>query len=304
MHDDNDPDVRMIMQRSRLYMIGQRAEAKFEDFGLIADTAKVAATYAVPGIGRSTFSVDFGAMMQRQGIAERSMDLELGAKLFRARVLDEAGETTNRIIGWFTTEKTLYDKWRGHPEIGGLDDYRAFATYQLLYVGMSQEQYSFARLVGGAHEARVRILSNETPLAPGARVTDEVFLFFFEVEPLRITVVERDSEIDGMFSGTIPRGPIIADAEKAFTRIVQSSYNAIRYNRYPRGEDGLYGEGLDGYGYVIDEDLTFTTETATIRGRRGVLEPPDKKDADMIFVEGDSVNLVRAEDLGDGSERS
>lgn len=201
------------------------------------------------------------------------------------------------MLDWFTTEKILFNRWRGHPALRGLDDYRRCATYELLYVGISREEDSFTRLVDRAHEKRVRILSNESPLASGARITDETMLFFFDVDPIRIHTLNTASDagdLEEFLNPTFNKNRIIADAEKAFTNVLQTRYNTIKYANYPRGLDGLHVEGLDRYGYIIDEDLTFRTATTTIRGCHNALvhtdDPPD-----MIFIANGAVTIVRAD---------
>lgn len=293
-----EADVWERLRKSNLYMIGRRAEAKYEAFAADPKTGKASARYVIPGIVDSPFEIDFRALAARRKCTG-PLDIELGAKLIRAWTLD-ANDQHDDVLDWFTTEKILFNKWRAHPELHGLDDYRKAATYELLYVGISKEDDSFTRLVERAHEKRIRILSNESPIAEGARVTDEVVLFFFAIEPLRIHVLEDatdEAELREMLSPTFPEKRMIADAEKAFTNVLQTQYNTVRYANYPRGGDGLYSEGLDSYGYVIGEDLTFRTTTTNIRGCHKALEPASSQPTDMIFIEGDKVTLVRSDDI-------
>jgi hypothetical protein len=298
LRTSEDAELWERLRRSNLYMIAQRAEAKYEDFAGDAETWKASGRYVIPGTANSPFEIDFRALAARRKV-EGSIDLEMGPKMIRAWTVDEAGEHDD-VLDWFTTEKILFNKWREHPELHGLDEYRACATYELLYVGISLEDDSFTRLVERAHEKRVRILSNETPLAAGSRVTDETVLFFFDVEPLRIHVLENaedEAEIEEMFNPTLDKKRMVADAEKAFTNVLQTKYNTIRYAKYPRGEDGLHGEGLDRYGYVIDEDITFKTAKTTIRGCHKALERDAVEAVDMIFISEDTVTLVRSDEV-------
>lgn len=298
LRESDEDGVWERLRQSNLYMIGRRAEAKYEDLAADPETWKASARYVVPDVADSAFEIDFGALAARRKYVG-ALDLELGPKLIRAWTLDTHGEHDD-VLDWFTTEKILFNRGRGHPELHGLDDYRKCATYELLYVGISLEDDSFTRLVERAHEKRVRILSNESPIADGSRVTDEIVLFFFAVEPLRIHVLEDaedDAELEEMFNPTIDNKRIVADAEKAFTNVLQTKYNIIRYAKYPRGGDGLHGEGLDRYGYVIDEDLTFQTATTSIRGCHKALERDAIEAVDMIFISGDNVTLVRSDDV-------
>jgi hypothetical protein len=128
-------------------------------------------------------------------------------------------------------------------------------------------------------------------------VTDETYLFFFAVSPLLFRVIETDEEFKKMFGRTqFEHTRNIADAEKAFIKVLQAKYNDVRYRNYPKSTDGLYGLGLTTYAYVISEDIQFQTQTTTITGgyAPGL---PCSNDADAIEIEGDSVSLVTAEML-------
>lgn len=307
LRTSDEAGVRERLERSNLYMIAQRAEAKFVDVDFDQKEFCIQANYSVPGLPPSPFRVDLREAALRTASGEVA-NIEAGDKLIRSSILDDADEM-REVLDWFTAEKILYDRWRGHPAVHGLNDYRSFATYDLLYVGISQEEGSFTRLVDHAHEKRVRILSNERPRAPNARVSDELIFFFFDVEPLRFHMLEDPSNAEEMLEMLAPnmdKRRMIADAEKAFTRVLRSQYNTIKYDRYPRGSDGLYDQGIDRYSFVIDEDITLKTSTATIRGAYGVYGlgadgrlpgPESPRVADAIFVEGDSVELVSYETM-------
>src|SRR4030042_4917332 len=135
------------------------------------------------------------------------------------------------VIEWFTTEKLLFDKWRGHPGITGLNNYRDFTKYYLHYVGISKKEDSLTRLVIKPHDARLRILSNEYAESHGSRVTDETVLFFFRIEPLRVTIVESEEDINELVNGVVfDKQRIISDCEKAFINILESKYNTITFS--------------------------------------------------------------------------
>ena len=307
LRTSDEAGVRERLERSNLYMIAQRAEATFADVHFDREEFSIRANYTVLGLPPSPFRVDLHEAALRTASGDTA-NIEAGEKLIRSSIVGEA-EEIREVLDWFTAEKILYDRWRGHPAVHGLDDYRSFATYDMLYVGISQEEDSFTRLVDHAHEKRVRILSNERAKAPNARLSDELIFFFFDVEPLRVHVVEDPSslkEISEMVAPKMDKRRMIADAEKAFARVLRSQYNTIKYDRYPRGSDGLYGQGIDRYSFVIDEDITLKTPTATIRGAYGVYgpgadgrlpRPESPRVADAIFVEGDSVEFVSYETM-------
>jgi hypothetical protein len=131
-------------------------------------------------------------------------------------------------------------------------------------------------------------------LNPTARLTDELYIFFFDVNPLTIQIVDYTDEYP-LDSPEPDRIRLVSDAEKAFVKILDSEYNVLKYSDYPEGEDGLYGEGFIRYGYVIDEYLTFHSGTEVIRGAHGTSgDLTALNDADFIFVTNNDVKLIKS----------
>lgn len=65
----------------------------------------------------------------------------------------------------------------------------------------------------------MEILSNEPQRYPGARVTDEIYLFMFNVQPLIMKTFELEHDFENEdFSGAYDQKRIVADAEKAFVK--------------------------------------------------------------------------------------
>src|SRR5699024_100707 len=89
-----------------------------------------------------------------------SIEVELGEKLIRIWSLPPDG-SDRTVLAWFTTEKLLWDRARGHPGISGLERRRELATYDLLYVGIATKGDSFDRLIANGHKARMDILGSE-----------------------------------------------------------------------------------------------------------------------------------------------
>jgi len=291
-----DPEFRKEIKYSNIYMIGQRAESKFDiplesvekmnnsgilNFRYYSDTASTGT------------SVDFNKLLKYHDIDHDRYEIkiELGDKLIRIWKCDKKTRESINVIDWFTTEKLLYDRWTGHPAIGGLKNYREFTKYYLHYVGISKKEDSLTRLVVKPHDKRLRILSNQSPESIGSRVTDEIVLFFFRVSPLRVITVESEEEINELVDGTFfDHQRIFADAEKAFVNILESKYNTIRFSEYPKGKDGLYDTGLKRYGYVIGEDISFVTDYQDIVGSY-ISDETLPENADLILIEGDQVSL-------------
>ncbi len=180
--------------------------------------------------------------------------LEAGEKM--VRVWDgPVREEGSEVLNWFTTEKLLFDRAHEMPGIDGLPRSRDMATYDLLYVGIARKGDSFDRLIARGHKARMDILANEPQRYPGARVTDEIYLFFFRVNPLVIQTFDLEHEFTGdEFSGELDQKRIVADAENG-------------------------------------ESIAFNTAHGRIKGAcdpRGSIS----NDADFIFVEGDKVSFL------------
>ena len=183
------PEVKAELKHSNLYMIGQRVESKFvisqSAIKEINDSNVLSFKYSA---GSSSFdvSVDFNELLKYHEIDPRKYEIkiEIGEKLIRIWKCHPETKEQLDVIDWFTTEKILFDKWRCHPAICGPVNYNDFTKYYLHYVGISKKEDSLTRLVVKPHDKRIRILSNENPECHGARVTDEVLLFFFRIEPL------------------------------------------------------------------------------------------------------------------------
>jgi hypothetical protein len=214
------------------------------------------------------------------------------------KVWDKAGPKTDKDpVEWFTTEKLLWDRTRGRPGIYGLDNCRDLATYDLLYVGIAKVGDSFDRLLARGRKARQEILSSARARAPGARPSDEIFLFMFKAEPVVMTMFDFDHEYtDEDLSDGYDAKRIIAAAEKAFVHLLDPPYNRENFVNYPKGKDGLFGQGYRRYGYVFGEQMAFNAPHGRVRGgvdQFGMIS----NDADVIFVEGDKVTLHTAEAL-------
>lgn len=110
-------------------------------------------------------------------------------------------EEGSSALQWFTPEKLTWDRSRERLGISGFDSYREAAVHDMLYVGIARVGDSFDRSIRKGHKARMEILANEPQRLPGARVTDEVYLFLFSVHPTIITSFEFDH---GACAGSSP----------------------------------------------------------------------------------------------------
>lgn len=216
------------------------------------------------------------------------IELELGDKLIRIREV----ENRDKVLLWFTPDKFLFDFSRNYIKVH-VDchfNLRDFTRYELYYVGISLENDSFSRLFEKAHHGRLKILTNEQSKDKKSRLTDELVIFLFDIEKTNINIIEDLRKLDEEINYfTSNEKAIIADAEKAFVKLLDTKYNQVKFKRYPLGEDGLYEEGLDRYAYAISEDITFFTDIAEFNGALDLAEPKD-----FIFVEGDLSIIMKA----------
>jgi len=284
----DDPDVQEEMRHSDFYMIAGRAEAKFTDIDCDRDNHVLRLNVRV---GDSLSDSVTLHLHELPGVKDHdSYWLEVGEKL--VRIWDgPVHEEGSNVLAWFTTEKLLWDKARGMPGIEGLERVHELATYDLLYVGIAKKGDSFDRLIARGHKARMDILANEPQRYPGARVTDEIYLFMFRVNPLVIQTFNPDHDFsEDDFAPDIDRKRIVADAEKAFVSLLQPEYNVVKFANYPKGIDSLFGGSYDRYGYLIDETIALNTAHGRIKGAHD-LRGSISNDADFIMVEGEKVSF-------------
>ncbi len=287
----NDPAVEAELRASDFYMIAGRREVKFSKIMVDQETHLL------------TFDVVFGNQVidtvqiqpnELPSLAEKKPDtfwLEAGDKFLRLWDGPVKGPNSE-VLDWLTTEKLLWERSRGKPGITGLDKFREMMTYDLLYVGIAKKGDSFDRLFTQGHKARTDILANEPQRLPGARVADEIYLFLFRVDPLVIQTFDFDHKFsEDDLSGIIDRKPIVADAEKAFVSLLKPDYNVVRFNNYPKGNDGLYSSDYARYVYAIAENLEFNTSHGRFRGGWDAQTQFVSNEADAIYVEGDAVKL-------------
>lgn len=288
----NDSEVEALLRQSDFYMIGGRAEAKYLNLVIDPDACVITFDFAIGDNFRDPVEIRIRDLPAVEELEAESFWIETGDKMIR--VWDgPIGEPGSSVLEWFTTEKLIWDRSRGRAGIGRFYRYREAATYDLLYVGIAKVGDSFDRLISNGHKARMEILGNEPQRYPGARVTDEIYLFLFNVQPLIMTTFELEHDFENEdLSGAYDQKRIVADAEKAFVSLLKPEYNVVRFASYPKGADGLYGSDFVRYGYAICEAASFNTAHGRIRGSRDATTGFITNDADSIFVEGNTVKLL------------
>ena len=290
---ENDPGVEEELRMSDFYMVVGRAEAKFQIVEVDQSSGDASLRLTVLGGPEARGVLRPG---QVPGAAKaQNLMLEGGDKILR--VWDRPKEEPDtELLDWFTTETLLYDRSHSHPALHGFDNHRELATYKLFYVGIAKKGDSFERLVANGHKKRMDILTNEPQRHPHSRVSDETYLLFFTIRTFGVqTFGPGDDMSEVGVDFTSDRKRIVADAEKAFIKLLDPRYNYQKYAAYPRSVDGLYDSGLRSYAYVIDEDIVLDTGTATIKGAHDPLHGVSNN-ADGIFIQGEDVRLIAGRD--------
>jgi hypothetical protein len=173
----------------------------------------------------------------------------------------------------------------------GLESAWELMRFKMHYVGISKENDSFQRLFDTGHKARTAILTNERQISPESRVSDELMLFMFRVDPSTFETCISEEDVDSLWleSDQYPdQKAYAADAEKALVKIMDSQYNEKKFPNYPKGTDGLWGKGFDRYGFHFEELVEFVTDKCSIRGGK----PYGGDQPDLILVDGDNVELI------------
>ncbi|MCC3303372.1 hypothetical protein [Sneathiella sp. HT1-7] len=287
----NDPEVVELFRNSDFYMIGGRAEAKFIDVEINENNGAISFKFSIGDTIEDNCTVNVGDLVNVINADTEEIEIEIGEKYIR--IWDgPIKQPGSNVLEWFSTEKLLWDKSYGRKGIEGLDQYRELATYDLLYVGIAKKTDSFDRLLKRGHKNRMDILANEPQRFPGARPTDETFIFLFDINVLQVNTYESEHifEDEDIFP-QIDEKRVTADAEKAFVSLLDPKYNSEKYKNYPKGSDGLYGAGFARYCYLIGESLTFNTACGSFKGHRGQFNEPYSNEADITMVEGDDVKL-------------
>lgn len=277
-----DEEVREYVKRSKLYMLVHRKELKFFDIDIEAMIKgvfkfKIRMGNFKSGFFSYQFTDNVAMLIEENG----SLLYESGDKFFR--IIREEDE---EVLYWATPDKILYDAIMLNIklEAENIRDIETLQVFELLYVGISKKNDSFNRLFNKPHHGRLNILSNEYTKEKGARMTDELTVLLFEIKWFNINSITED------FIYTDDEEAIIADAEKAFVSMLDTKYNEIKFKNYPKGGDGLYDKGLQGYIYGINYDIKLVTKAGEFIGKYGRCF-----ERDCIYVQGDDVEILKVD---------
>lgn len=286
-----EPSVERRLRQSDFYMIGGKPQGLFTEISIDEEEFVIHFNYSIGSIAQDSGEIDIVSLSCLRDLDWSVIGISTGSRYIDIVRTDGNGNPLS-VIERFTPEGILWHRSRNSTGISGLNRYKDLSKYDLLYVGIAKVGDSYDRLIAKGHTARMEILANEPQRYPGARVSDETFLFLFRIEPLFISSFGADDDItDDDISLTYDQKRIVADAEKAFVSLLKPQYNSVTFKNYPTGADGLYGSGLDRYSYSIGETLLFNTAHGQISGGRHTMMAGMTNSADFIFVEGDNVTV-------------
>ncbi|WP_202863827.1 hypothetical protein [Xanthomonas campestris] len=279
-----------ILKQSDFYMIAGRAQATFGKFRHDSATGRLHFEIAVAGGKKDSGWI---VIDQIHHIRDSSNDLDIQVRWGDSQIafFEVKEDGSKQVFAAFTPDDVLMRRGRKEFVLGGFNYYLDLAMYDLLYVGIAKKGDTYERLFAKGHLARMEILAKEPQRYPGARVSDETYLFAFKVEPLMLKVFGPDSEInDDDLDFSYDNKRLVADAEKAMVSLLKPPYNKTLYPNYPKGTDGLYGRGLTAYTYAISEGMAFRTAYGTIKGGRE-RDFTMSNEADFMMVKGNEVTF-------------
>lgn len=283
-----DKEVREYVKHSKLYMIGHREEIIFVDYNWNKDHIffKIKMGDRISPLIKMYLNNHIKYMIQNDIV----LNIEMGKKIIR--IIEEESK---KVLQWFTPDIFLYLYWENkiNVEINDEFNHRDFTKFELFYVGISLKNNSFSRLFEKAHHARLKILTNEGSKNKESRLTDELMLFLFDIEMTNINIIGISDDLnDHLNYHTNDQNAVIADAEKAFVRLLDTKYNEVKFINYPEGLDGLYNKDLDRHSFNISEDISFFTKKAEFNGAFNQSFPQD-----LILTEKDDSIIVKGSEL-------
>ncbi len=277
------------IRQSDFYMICGRAEARFLNIKKNIELGRIEFDIEVPNQSKDSGWIDLNKVVLIKGLDEDAL-ISVDCRELYICINRITTDEEERLFEC-TPDYILLLKGRKSPIVGGLCSNLKLAKFDLLYVGIAKIGDSYDRLFAKGHKARQEILANEPQRNPGARVSDETYLFLFKVEPIFLKEFGQESDLqESDLNYYYDHKRLVADAEKAFINILRPSYNSMHYPNYPKGKDGLYDAGYSAYSYSISEGITLNTKFGEMKGGRE-RDIPMSNDADYILVKGDEITF-------------
>jgi hypothetical protein len=297
---NSDPEITGVLQGRHLYMVGQRREVYFiwdevairEAFEDPFAEDGIPFVLAMDDVLRSPGTLSLKSFLLASDANAETYDFEFSRKLFKV-----TDRSRDKVVWWYTPDALLYWKAHGDLRVSGIADFRPFTRYRLLHVGVSATRDSFECLLRAAHQASAQVLPSERLLTSEASPAVELLLFVFAAEPTQksMTRFGADSAQLGSELSTEDM-QVIADAERAFTKLLEGKSKDERLASLARGRKPFDHAPLNRDFYLIDENIEFLTRHTYFRGahENGL---PWSEDCDIIHVEGGGAVIARLPSL-------
>jgi hypothetical protein len=173
----SDSDVKALLNSSKLYILAQREELLFTDYSIDENRREFVFCLNCGSVRKGPV-----AMPLDQFDLKAATSIEIGPKLFK--IIGKPDDEKKEPLYWCTPDVLLNQWFNGQVELSGLDSGWDFVKFKMHYVGISKKNDSFERLFRTGHEKRTAILTHERQIAPAARVSDELMIFMFHIDPL------------------------------------------------------------------------------------------------------------------------
>lgn len=276
-----DSVIQQIIETSSLYVIGQRAEIRFDN--IVNNEKEKAMEFEIKQIDNPNILKCKVPLFQENIATDPSKEVLVyfgsndinndfqasisnvhGMKFYQEEISDET------FLIWFSPEKFLQHYWKGDlvAEIEG--NIHDFTKYKVHYVGQSTKQDIWKRLTG--HDKLQDILSLEYPLSYGSLPTHEIAILVFRFyDNIVMQSYDDESTDEDMLNSLLGKNmpdqrTIFLDAEKALINSMKPKYNDELFKNYPKSTDGLYKHNYDSVSYAFMDPITLVYDKGEIEG--------------------------------------
>ena len=267
-----NPKFQSIIKRSKIYIIAQRPELRFDnliiknntlEFEIRQETnphslkCKVASPITPQGskLNIRLFHHDKGA----------ELSIIPANNVYKIQ-FEYVFEQNHRKTISLTPESFILDYSNSNREGEVIGNIQNFTSYKVHYVGQSTKQEIWKRLSG--HHKLQDILSLENPISSKSLPAHEIILLFFHIqEHFEIKAIYSKKDEGSLSKEEKPSArTIYLDAEKALIKAMNPKYNDELFKNYPKSKDGLYKHNYSSIYYDLADSITLTYPSGKIEG--------------------------------------
>lgn len=278
----SDLVIQNVIQRSKLYIIAQRSEIRFDN--IRPNLPDKSLEFEIRQQGNPNVLFCKMPLFQEHLAKDPTKEIilyfgsndpenvmdEFGLSNIHGFKLYEEYESDETFIAWFSPEKFLQNFWKGILDAEVSGDIHHFTKYKVHYVGQSTKQNIWKRLTG--HNKLQDILSLEYPFSYGSLPTHEIVILMFGFkENLQFHTWGRESPVEDMVDSFLGKNlpnerTIFLDAEKALINSMQPKYNQELFKKYPVSKDGLSKHKYNSISYSFSDPITLVYDKGEIEG--------------------------------------